>query len=134
MLEITNQEKFNQVVTEALIKVENNSRWSNAINKAVREIEENGEFMTYFENENYLLIWSQGSNEIYSANGVCQCRAFEQGYPCYHRAAARLVRNYLELPENKNPAFPSRRADEANTPYLKQPTGRKPERIGNYRI
>ena len=139
MIQINDQAKFDAVLTTALTKVENNSRWTKAINKAVIEIEANGEFMTYDEAENYLLIWSQGSNEIYSANGVCQCKAFEQGFPCFHRAAARLIRNYMELPENINPAFPtadapSRFDEQSNAPYLKQSSSRKPEFCGNIRI
>ena len=71
-------------------------RWINAIAKATAEIEANGVFMTYQPEDHSLIIWSQKSNNIYTANGVCQCRAFEQGSPCFHRAAARLVRLYME--------------------------------------
>jgi hypothetical protein len=42
-----------------------------------------------------LLILS-GSNEIYRANGTCQCKAFSHGQPCWHRAAARLIERYNE--------------------------------------
>jgi hypothetical protein len=42
-----------------------------------------------------LLILS-GSNEIYRANGTCQCKAFSHGHPCWNRAAARLVKRYME--------------------------------------
>ncbi|MET0466768.1 MAG: SWIM zinc finger family protein [Chitinophagaceae bacterium] len=43
-----------------------------------------------------LLILSD-SNEIYTANGTCQCKAFQNGRrPCWHRAAARLVKRYTE--------------------------------------
>jgi hypothetical protein len=83
-------------------------RWINAIAKATVQIEQHGEFMNYDTADNHLVIWSQDSNEIYSANGVCQCKAFERGLPCWHRAAARLVRLYLELPENTKPNFPAK--------------------------
>jgi hypothetical protein len=36
------------------------------------------------------------SGNVYSANGVCQCRAYENKIPCWHRAAARLVRLHDE--------------------------------------
>ena len=36
------------------------------------------------------------SGECYTSNGVCQCRAFEFKLPCWHRAAARLVRLHDE--------------------------------------
>ncbi|HEX8287286.1 MAG TPA: SWIM zinc finger family protein [Pyrinomonadaceae bacterium] len=39
---------------------------------------------------------SDTSNQVYTANGTCQCKAFEQGYPCRHRAASRLVTLYIE--------------------------------------
>ncbi|MCA1625029.1 MAG: hypothetical protein LC768_13575 [Acidobacteria bacterium] len=140
MLEITNQELFGKVIADALAKVEQTvtdnqtkQRWINAISKAAAEIEENGVFMTWQDEEQSLLIWSQKSNHIYSANGVCQCRAFDQGSPCFHRAAARLVRLYIEA-EN-NPAPVRTQAEEMNVaPYLKPTIEREVERVGNVRI
>ena len=102
MLQIENKDRFGKVIADALSKIEltadaqTKRRWINAIAKAAVEIEENGVFMTWMEADKSLLIWSQKSNNIYTANGVCQCRAFEQGSPCFHRAAARLVRRYME--------------------------------------
>lgn len=69
-------------------------RWQNAIIRALVEIEVSSEWMHYNKKDDALLIWSQKSNEIYEANGVCQCRAFNQGVPCWHRAAQRLVKIY----------------------------------------
>lgn len=114
---ITNPEKFAAIVADALAKSRNFPRWQNAITKAVIQIELGGEFMNYDEAENYLLIWSQGSDKIYSANGVCQCKSFtEYNKPCWHRAAARLVRLYLGLDENKAPVFPAHGAPLQMTP------------------
>jgi hypothetical protein len=103
MIEIENKDKFGKVVADSLAKIEltvtdagMKKRWINAIAKATAEIEANGVFMTYQPEDHSLIIWSQKSNNIYTANGVCQCRAFEQGAPCFHRAAARLVRLYME--------------------------------------
>jgi hypothetical protein len=136
MLEIKDTNKFGKVTAAALAKVEltvtdaqNKKRWVNAIAKAVVEIEQNGAFMTYDEKDNYLVIWSQKSNEVYSANGVCQCRAFERGMACWHRAAARLVRLYLELPENKKPAFAAQK-ETKEIPYL--PNTREAVRVEKY--
>ena len=42
-----------------------------------------------------LLVLSE-SGEIYRVNGVCQCKAFANGQPCWHRAAARLIERYNE--------------------------------------
>jgi hypothetical protein len=138
MLEIKDTNKFGKVTAAAIAKVEltvtdaqNKKRWVNAIAKAVAEIEENGAFMNYDEKDNYLVIWSQKSNEVYSANGVCQCKAFERGMACWHRAAARLVRIYLELPENVAPNFPNAEKLEPNEiPYL--PNTREPIRVEKY--
>ena len=95
MLEITNQDKFGKVIADAIAKVEltvtdnqTKTRWINAISKAAAQIEANGEFMTWQETEKSLLIWSQESNEICSSNGVCSCKAFERGYPCWHTEQA----------------------------------------------
>ncbi len=101
MIEITNKAKFDETVSAAIEQIAYTvetdwlaQRWINAINKAAEMIEAQGEFMAFDEAENHLLIWNQESNQIYTANGVCQCRAFEQGYPCKHRAAYKLVKNY----------------------------------------
>lgn len=138
MIEIKDTNKFGKVAADAIAKVEltvkdaqTKKRWINAIAKAVIEIEENGAFMTYDGADNYLLVWSQKSNEVYSANGICQCKAFERGFACWHRAAARLIRLYLELPENIAPNFPNAKKLETNEiPYL--PNKRQPIRVERY--
>ncbi len=128
MLQIENKDRFGKVIADALSKVEltvadaqTKRRWVRAIAKATVEIEENGVFMTWMQDDKSLLIWSQKSNQIYTANGVCQCRAFEQGSPCFHRAAARLVRLYLEA-ENAP-------VQAEEIPYLKPTVERKAERV-----
>jgi len=133
MLQIENKDRFGKVIADALSKVEltvansqTKKRWINAIAKAAVEIEENGVFMTWQEADKSLLIWSQKSNNIYAANGVCQCRAFEQGSPCFHRAAARLIRLYLEM-ENAP-------VQAEEIPYLKPTVQVKAERIAGIRI
>ena len=132
MLQIENKDRFGKVIAGALAKIEltaadsqTKKRWINAIAKAVVEIEQNGVFMTWQNEDHSLLIWSQKSNNIYTANGVCQCRAFEQGAPCFHRAAARLVRLYME-PETV--AAPVREVNEI--PYLKNT--KEPVRIEKF--
>ncbi len=134
MLEITNQELFGKVIADALARVElsvtdarTKSRWINAISKAAVEIEENGVFMTWQEDDQSLLIWSQKTNNIYTANGVCQCRAFEQGSACFHRAAARLVRLYMETAQASS-------VQTEEIPYLKPTVDRPVERVGGIRI
>ncbi len=138
MLNITDTNKFGKVIGGALAKVEQTvtdaktkARWINAIAKAAVEIEENGVFMTWMDEDQSLLIWSQKSNHIYSANGVCQCRAFEQNAPCFHRAAARLVRLYIEA---ENTPVKTHTQEVLDVPYLKNNAYTKAERVGGIRI
>jgi len=86
-----NQETMQQVIQEAFEKT-SSLRWQMAIAKARREIEDN----PYMHYDGHALIILSESNEIYSANGTCQCKAFAHGKPCWHRAAARLVTRYNE--------------------------------------
>ncbi len=147
MLQIENKDTFGKVIADALSKVEltvadakTKARWINAIAKATVEIEENGDFMTWMNDSQSLLIWSQKSNQIYSSNGVCQCRAFEQGSPCFHRAAARLVRIYKEMEAVQVEMVQLyMKAENApvkvkDVPYLKQTKHVKAERIAGIRI
>lgn len=86
------QEKMQQVIQEAFDKVADSRRWQTAIVKAKQQIEEN----PYIHFDGRALLILSPSGEIYSANGVCQCKAYEKGQPCWHRAAARLIERYLQ--------------------------------------
>lgn len=96
---IINQEVLAEIATEAIAKInpeaKNGQRWINAINKATAEIESNP-FLTYDAETHSLLMLSETSGQIYTANGTCGCKAFEKGFPCRHRAAARLITIYVE--------------------------------------
>ena len=87
-----NEDKMNEVIQQAFDKVSGDLRWQTAIARAKQQIESNP-FMHF--DGNALLILSD-SNEIYSANGSCQCRAYRNRKPCWHRAAARLIKRYAE--------------------------------------
>jgi hypothetical protein len=86
-----NQETMREVIAEAFDKT-GSLRWQMAITRAAQELESNP-FMHY---DGHALIILSESNEVYSANGSCQCKAFAHGKPCWHRAAARLVTRYNE--------------------------------------
>ncbi len=94
-----NQDTLDAVVADAVSNASkaktNSRRWINAIAKATVELERNP-YMTYRHDSHSLLILSPESGAVYEANGVCGCKAFELGQPCWHRAAAKLVVNYLE--------------------------------------
>jgi hypothetical protein len=87
-----NQERLSGIVQDALSKAGDSKRWMKAIVRAAVEIQVN----PFIEWQNNSLLILSPSNEIYEANGSCQCKAFEQGFPCWHRAAARLVQIYKE--------------------------------------
>src|SRR4051812_33873421 len=70
-------------------------RWIKAIAKATVEFE-NNPFLNWDSDSKHLILWNQASNQIYEANGTCQCKAFLGGNPCYHRALARLIQRHLE--------------------------------------
>ncbi len=93
------KEVLGQIAAESIAKINpnqaNGKRWINAIAKAIAEIETNP-FMTYELESHSLLMMSDSSGEIYTANGTCQCKAFANGFPCRHRAATRLVAIYIE--------------------------------------
>lgn len=136
MLEIKNTDIFHQIIKTSLHKSRNYPRWVSAINKAVVQMELHGEFMDYDHENNWLLIWSQSSDKIYTANGACQCTAYtEFQVPCWHRALAKLVRNFFGYAENKNPRFPKMQNDAIdNALYLKESSTKKVEKIGSIRI
>ena len=100
-----NNQIFGKIVAETLVSVQKQyeeqglsegsfKRWINAIGKATVEFE-NNPFLSWDNEAKHLIIWSK-SNEIYEANGTCQCSAFKGGQPCYHRALARLIQRYFE--------------------------------------
>lgn len=80
------------VVEMALAKAGSSKRWRNAIIRAAVEIEVNP--FIEWKGDSVLILSS--SNEIYEANAACQCKAYESGFPCWHRAAARLLQRYSE--------------------------------------
>lgn len=86
------QSKMQQVVQEAFDKVSGSRRWETAIVKAMQQIEEN----PYMHYDGLALLILSPSGEIYTANGTCQCRAYLNHQPCWHRAAARLIQRYNE--------------------------------------
>lgn len=144
MIEISNKNLFGKVIADALVKVDSNTglqswekmRWVNAIAKAAAQIEDHGAFMTWQEENETLLIWSDKSNNIYETNGVCQCKAFEMGQPCWHRSAKKLYINYLAALENLMPPktlAAGASVDIRNAPYLPN-RERKTEIVGRVRI
>jgi hypothetical protein len=86
------QNKLQQIAQEAFDKVSGNRRWETAIAKAKAQLETNP--YIHFDGQTLLIL--SPSDEIYTANGTCQCKAYRSGQPCWHRAAARLIKRYNE--------------------------------------
>lgn len=86
------QDRMQQVVQSAFDRVAGNRRWEKAIVRAKQQLESNP--YMHFDGDALLVLSESG--EIYSANGACQCKAYANGHPCWHRAAARLVQRYNE--------------------------------------
>jgi formaldehyde-activating enzyme involved in methanogenesis len=87
-----NESAMQTVAQEAFDKAQGDGRWQRAIAKAVQQIRENP--YIHFDGDAALIL--SDSNEIYTANGTCQCKAFANRKPCWHRAMARLLKRYEE--------------------------------------
>ncbi len=85
------RQKMEQVIQTAFDQT-SNLRWQMAIARAKQQIESN----PYMHFDGGALLILSPSGEIYSANGSCQCKAYLRGFPCWHRAAARLIERYNE--------------------------------------
>ena len=81
------------VADQALIAAAAHPRWVVAIGRALIELDSN----PWLERgDMHGLIIGSPSGNCYAANGVCNCQAYTFGQPCWHRAAARLVRRHDE--------------------------------------
>jgi len=87
-----NIEKFKAVAETAKAKI-NDKHWQNAIDKAVAGVVSGWWVIT--ELADGVMVTTE-TGHTYHANGSCQCRAFELGQPCKHRALARLIDLYNE--------------------------------------
>ena len=91
------------VAEQACSDAAQHGRWLVAIGRALVELETN----PYLERADHGLLIGSPSGSVYSANGVCQCRAYAFGQPCWHRAAARLVRLHDERESAARAARPT---------------------------
>jgi hypothetical protein len=92
------------VMEQALADAADHPRWTNAIRRAFEEVDSNP-YMTRDSTGHGLIIGSP-SGQCYAANGTCTCTSYTGidletgqrlhagGKPCWHRAAARLVRRH----------------------------------------
>ena len=83
-------------VDAARVAAAGNVRWLNAIDAAFDHLLQ-VEVIEYRASDHALRYHSE-SGQTYTANGRCQCKAYQSGEACKHRAAAKLVSNALALP------------------------------------
>jgi len=88
-----NETKLAAVVESALASVSGDRRWTNAIMRAEQMLTSGNPYIHFTGDA---LVMLSESGEIYTANGVCQCKAYVSGHPCKHRAAYKLVKRYME--------------------------------------
>jgi hypothetical protein len=81
------------VAEKAAHDAANHPRWLVALGRAIVELDSNP-FLERAEHGG--LIIGSPSGACYTSNGVCQCPSYNFGQPCWHRAAARLVRLHDE--------------------------------------
>src|SRR5262249_24484182 len=82
-----NKAKFEKVVKEAKAKT-NDERWLAAIERAAGGILSGSWIITELS-DSYAITTESG--KTYFVSGSCQCRAFELGLPCKHKAGGRLL-------------------------------------------
>jgi hypothetical protein len=138
MISIENPKIFAGCVAGALVTIDNNAslntiekfRAVNAVAKAASRIDTDGAFMDYDGDVDRLVIWSQGSNNVYemSPGQNCGCPAHLNGVICWHKAAKRLIELYISAAFLAAKSF-----DSTQMPYLKSAT-RPVEICGGVRI
>lgn len=95
---------FAQVVQQARADVANQpdaAKWNAAIDRAIELAETN----PWIERAEHGIIVA-GSEGAYTANGQCQCRAYEKGLThCKHRVLAKLVKRHDQAQARQTPAY-----------------------------
>lgn len=88
---------LSQVISQAKAQAADHPSWLRAIDKAADQLQTNP--WIYVDGNHLIIPASNGST--YSSNGVCQCLAYANGKPCWHRAASRIVKRYAEAEVNQ---------------------------------
>jgi hypothetical protein len=70
------------------------ARWINAINRAVEAVSTNAWIVTELHDR---IVITSDSDQTYTVNGSCNCRAGQLGQPCKHAALRRLMMRAEEM-------------------------------------
>ncbi len=140
MIEIENLLIFGEVTAKAVKAIDGSGvptwekvRLVNAVAKAAARLTEHGEFLTWFDETQSLLIWSD-SNEIYTVapGQPCTCQSAAHNNVCWHRVARQLMQRYCEALVVR--ACPTPEPQETAMPYLKANASAPAEVVGGIRI
>ena len=89
-----------EVVDKARIDAQSSKAWVHAINTAYDWLLQT-DTVEMVDADTVRIPSATVAYRYYQANGSCQCTAYHKGSPCWHRAAARLVKRMLEVQEKK---------------------------------
>jgi hypothetical protein len=87
-------------VAEAAAADAGDARWITALGTAADWLHQADSFQWDSEHSALFVPSATRAGRGYTANGVCQCEAYTKGdapAACWHRAAARVIRNALRL-------------------------------------
>ncbi len=78
-------------------------RWLNALNRAALNLEA---CPWQFDGETLRIASATEGGQFHTVDAHgCQCRAFQRGNPCWHRAARRLLIKAAEVAQQTRPSF-----------------------------
>jgi len=83
---------------EAIVKVGQDAKWIVKIDAAYDWLLQQDDIESY---DGTVLMPSDTSDTVYSANGHCNCTAGQNGQMCKHRIRARLFKNALSIQERE---------------------------------
>ncbi len=90
-----NRESMGRALAQARRECSQDKSWLNAINRAALNLEA---CPWQFDGAVLIITSATEPDRRYTVqNGACDCKAFEAGRPCWHRAARRLLIKAAEL-------------------------------------
>ncbi len=89
-----NRQTVAAALRQARIDAAEHAAWINAINKAALELEASS---WAFDGETLRIASRTGNGRYTCTAHTCECKAFQAGRPCWHRACARLLVKAAEM-------------------------------------
>ena len=92
--QLVNRRNVVAALMQARIECAIDRRWLNAVNRAALNLEA---CPWQFDGETLRIQSATGDQRYTVSKDGCECKAFEAGWPCWHRAAWRLLLKAAEL-------------------------------------